>query len=99
MADASRPKASFSISGEIDIDNALALGDELSAEMTRVGSGDFVVDCSAVTFVGSRGLAMMARVQRHAEELGVSLVWLRPNERILHLIGLAGLDPYLQIQV
>ena len=99
MADVNRSTATFAISGEIDIENALAVGEELSAWIDRTDSAEYVVDCSSITFVGSRGLAMMARVQRRAQELGVLLVWSQPSEHVLHVIGLAGLDGYLELRV
>ncbi len=99
MADVRRSKATFAVSGEIDIENALAVGEELCAWIDRACAEEYVVDCSSITFVGSRGLAMMARVQRRAQELGALLVWSRPNEHVLRVIGLAGLDRYLEIRV
>ena len=93
------PPVVVELTGEIDIENALAVGDGLCAEIDAPTSAAVIVDCAQVTFVESRGLAMMARVQRHAQESGVSLVWWRPNESVLSVIRIAGLDPYLTIRV
>ena len=54
--------------------------------------------CSAVTFIESRGLAMMARVQRYAEEAGCRLAWRELPLHALRTIHVSGLDTYLTIE-
>ena len=64
-------------------------------------TGDFeevIVVCTKVTFVESRGLAMMARVQRLAEESGCRLSWRELPLNVLRTIHLTGLDAYLRIE-
>jgi anti-anti-sigma regulatory factor len=51
-----------------------------------------------VTFIESRGLAMMARVQRLANESGCRLTWRALPLHALRTIHLSGLDEYLQIE-
>jgi hypothetical protein len=46
----------------------------------------------------SRGLAMMARVQRFADDAGTDLVWRALPLDVLHTIHLSGLDGYLHIE-
>lgn len=61
------------LDGEIDVSRSGAIGDQICE---RVAAGtSVVVVCASVTFIESRGLAMMARVQRVARESGCRLVW------------------------
>ena len=74
--------------------NAGAIGDRICALI----DGDHavvVVECSAVTFVESRGLAMMARVQRFAEDAGCRLSWRGLSLQVLSTLHVSGLDTYL----
>src|SRR5689334_12896373 len=66
------------LSGEIDVANADAIGDRLCETVDATPAGTrIVVDCGDVPFVDSRGLAMMLRVQRHADAAGHALTWSR----------------------
>jgi hypothetical protein len=49
-------------------------------------------------FVESRGLAMMARVQRFAEDAGCALSWRDLPLPVLRTIHVTGLDTYLRIE-
>jgi len=85
------------LEGDIDVGNAAAIGDEL-VELVASGSATVVVVCSGITFVGSRGLAMMARVQRCADDAGCRLSWRSLPLHVLRSIHLTGLDRYLRIE-
>ena len=84
------------LEGDIDVTNAGAIGDhlcELAANHPAV-----VVVCSRVTFVESRGLAMMARVQRFADESGCHLTWREFPLHVHRALHTSGLDDYLRIE-
>ncbi len=84
------------LEGDIDVTNAGAIGDhlcELAANHPAV-----VVVCTRVTFVESRGLAMMARVQRFAEEAGCELTWRELPLHVHRTLHVSGLDDYLRIE-
>lgn len=84
------------LEGEIDVSRSGAIGDHLCslvAEHLHV-----VVMCTSVTFIESRGLAMMARVQRFTLESGRRLVWRGLPLPALRTIHLCGLDEYLDIE-
>lgn len=84
--------------GDIDVTNATAIGDEL-AELASSGERRVVVVvCSDITFVESRGLAMMARVQRVADDAGCRLTWRALPLHVLRSIHVTGLDRYLRIE-
>ena len=91
-----RGAAEFLLPGDIDVTNAGAIGDRLCELATA--NGVVVVVGSAVTFVESRGLAMMARVQRVAEESGCDLSWRGFPVHVLRTIHTTGLDRYLRIE-
>jgi anti-anti-sigma factor len=88
------------VSGEIDVDSTPGISRRISAAITvsRTTGCRVVVDCSAVTFIESRGLGMMARLQRRADEEGCALVWRRLNTRVLTTIHVTGLDDVLTIE-
>jgi anti-sigma B factor antagonist len=85
------------LDGDIDVGNAAAIGDELVDVVARA-TGNVVVDCSGISFVESRGLAMMARVQRFADDSGCRLSWQALPLHVLHSIHVTGLDRYLRIE-
>jgi anti-anti-sigma factor len=85
------------LEGDIDVARAADLGDRLCALI--LGEYDsVVVHCADVTFVESRGLAMMARVQRFADDAGCQLTWQALPLHVLRSIHLCGLDTYLRIE-
>ena len=88
------------LSGEIDVENTPRIRRRIGAglRVSRATGCAVVVDCAAVTFVESRGLAMMARLQRRADEEGLSLSWRAFNEHVLKTIHVTGLDAYLRIE-
>ena len=84
------------LEGDIDVTNAGAIGDhlcELAASHPAV-----VVVCTKVTFVESRGLAMIARVQRFAQEAGCLLTWRELPLHVHRTLHVTGLDDYLRIE-
>jgi anti-anti-sigma factor len=83
--------------GDIDVGNAHLVGDELT-ELVSGGVDVIVVVCADITFVESRGLAMMARVQRFADDTGCQLTWRGLPLHVLRAIHLTGLDGYLRIE-
>jgi anti-anti-sigma factor len=84
------------LDGEIDVSRAGPIGDQLCELVTA--HPNVVVFCAAVTFIESRGLAMMARVQRFALESDCRLVWRGLPLPVLRTLHLSGLDEYLEIE-
>jgi anti-anti-sigma factor len=98
-ADADAPRtATVRLEGDIDVSNAGEIGERI-CRLLEGNHVEVVVDCSAVTFVESRGLAMMARVQRSAEDSGLRLSWRGFSLQILRTLHISGLDTYLDIEV
>jgi anti-anti-sigma factor len=84
------------LAGDIDVTNAAAIGDHLCELATKHPA--VVVVCGEVTFVESRGLAMMARVQRFADESGCQLTWRDLPLHVHRTLHTSGLDDYLRIE-
>jgi anti-anti-sigma factor len=85
------------LDGDIDVATAGEIGDRL-CELVTAGHDVVVVTCDGVSFVESRGLAMMARVQRFADDAGCCLSWRELPLHVLRSIHLSGLDTYLRIE-
>jgi anti-anti-sigma factor len=85
------------LAGDIDVTNASTIGEELT-DLVASGKDSIVVMCSAITFVESRGLAMMARVQRFAEDHDCDLIWRGLPLHVLRSMHVTGLDRYLRIE-
>jgi anti-anti-sigma factor len=97
LASADAPgSTTIHLRGDIDVGNAHAIGDELTEVVGRNTSVTIV--CSGITFVESRGLAMMARVQRFADDSGCRLSWRGLPLHVLRSIHVTGLDRYLRIE-
>jgi anti-anti-sigma factor len=84
------------LDGEIDVVRAGQIGDQLCELVTA--HPNVVVLCASVTFIESRGLAMMARVQRFALESDCRLAWRGLPLAVLRTLHLSGLDEYLDIE-
>jgi anti-sigma B factor antagonist len=85
------------LDGDIDVSNANEIAERICSLIER-GHDAVVVECSAVTFVESRGLAMMARVQRSADDAGCELSWRALPLPVLRTLHVSGLDTYLRIE-
>ena len=85
------------LDGDIDLATAAKVGDRLEA-LVNSGRDSVVVVCDAVSFIESRGLAMMARIQRLADDAGCHLSWRDLQLPVLRTIHTTGLDTYLRIE-
>jgi anti-anti-sigma factor len=98
LADPNAPgTTTVHLEGDIDVSNAGEIGERI-CQLLEGDHVEVVVDCSAVTFVESRGLAMMARVQRSAEDAGLRLAWRGFSLSVLRTLHTSGLDTYLDIE-
>jgi anti-anti-sigma factor len=85
------------LTGEIDLANATEVGDQICAAMSSDDARPVLVDCSGVTFIDSRGIAMLARVQRTYSAASRSLIWRGFNQHTLKVLRLLGVSDYLAI--
>jgi anti-anti-sigma factor len=81
------------LGGDIDLEKARAIGDDLCNAIHRRGS--ILVDLSGVTFLDSSGIGMMIRVHNYAETWRQAVVWrgARPEQR--RILSLTGVDQVL----
>jgi anti-sigma B factor antagonist len=96
-AQSSRRPLLIELGGDIDLANAAALGDALCDALERTRS-EMVVDLSAVPFIDSRGIAMMARVHEHATRLQCSVTWRGLQPWPAQVVHITGLDAVLFIE-
>jgi stage II sporulation protein AA (anti-sigma F factor antagonist) len=81
--------ARVSLHGELDLDRAGAVADELS-ELPAKGATEVVIDASGLTFIDSSGLRALLTAREQLEQAGASLqlTELSPAvERVLDMTG------------
>lgn len=84
------------VSGEIDMDDATDLREELTAALTASPSG-LDVDLTAVTFCDSSGLHVLLDLNRLALDAGKSLVLTSLSRPVARLLSLTGADHVLTV--
>lgn len=87
---------SVDLTGEIDLANAGAVGDQLLDTINHATNA-VVVDLTNVTFIDSTAIAMMIRVHQHANVRHRTVTWrgARPNQR--RVLDIAGVVRYLNL--
>ena len=82
--------------GEIDLDTAPVLQTTLE---TLEATQHIVVDCAAVEFMDSTGLAVLLRQSSRVRESGGSLFLRRPSPPVLRLLQFCCLENLLESDV
>jgi anti-sigma B factor antagonist len=77
--------------GEVDVYTAPALRDRIS-DLIDAGQHTLVVDLGGVEFLDSTGLGVLVAGLNRAKEVGGSLTLVCPQERVLKLFRITGLD-------
>jgi anti-sigma B factor antagonist len=77
--------------GEVDVYTAPALRDRIS-DLIDAGQHALVVDLGGVEFLDSTGLGVLVAGLNRAKEVGGSLTLVCPQERVLKLFRITGLD-------
>ena len=86
------------ISGEIDHHSAVSVRAEIDSKISSVHPKKTVIELSNIDFMDSSGLGLiMGRYQR-MRAIGGELVLRDPNERILKIFKLAGLEKIVVIE-
>jgi anti-sigma B factor antagonist len=96
---AARRSISFALEGDIDMASVPAIAQPLFDILERGECSEMQVDCSGISFIDARGLSMMARAQRIADESGCRLMWMDPSAELLKILSIAGMYEYLTISV
>src|SRR5829696_7894235 len=81
----------LAVSGEVDVYTAPALRDRI-ADLLDSGQHQLVIDLGGVEFLDSTGLGVLVAGLNRAREVGGSLSLVCPQERVLKLFRITGLD-------
>ncbi|HEY7048628.1 MAG TPA: STAS domain-containing protein [Jatrophihabitantaceae bacterium] len=84
------------VAGEVDVYSAPTLRDRL-ADLIESGDPTVIVDLSGVGFLDSTGLGALVASLKLAEERGGQLPLVCPDDRILRLFRITGLDSVFAI--
>jgi anti-sigma B factor antagonist len=79
------------VSGEVDVYTAPALRDRIT-DLLDAGQQLLIVDLAGVEFLDSTGLGVLVAGLNRAREVGGSLALVCPQERVLKLFRITGLD-------
>lgn len=81
----------LAVAGEVDVYTAPALRDRI-ADLLDAGQQQLVIDLGGVEFLDSTGLGVLVAGLNRAREVGGSLSLVCPQERVLKLFRITGLD-------
>ena len=81
----------LAVSGEVDVYTAPALRDRI-ADLLDSGQHQLIIDLGGVEFLDSTGLGVLVAGLNRAREVGGSLSLVCPQERVLKLFRITGLD-------
>ena len=81
----------LAVAGEVDVYTAPALRDRI-ADLLDKGQQRLVIDLGGVEFLDSTGLGVLVAGLNRAREVGGSLSLVCPQERVLKLFRITGLD-------
>jgi anti-anti-sigma factor len=84
------------VSGEIDLSNATAVGEQLAAAVPNLALG-LVVDLGGVTYLDSSGVSLVfdlaERLRRRQQQLRLVVPEKAPLRRVLKIVNAAGVVP------
>jgi anti-sigma B factor antagonist len=72
--------------GELDIDDAASVAAALAAIAAR--TPEIVVDLAGLEYIGSSGVAALARGRKHARHAGGDLLLAAPQQQVLRVLTL-----------
>ncbi|HEY9476300.1 MAG TPA: STAS domain-containing protein [Mycobacteriales bacterium] len=84
------------VAGEVDVYTAPTLRDRI-ADLLDAGQRRLVVNLTSVEFIDSTGLGVLVGSLNKARELGGSLDLVCPQERVLKLLRITGLDDVFSV--
>ena len=84
--------------GEIDHHSAVIVRTEIDARISQICPQKTVIDLSGIEFMDSSGLGLIMGRYALMQKLGGKLSVKDPNERIVRIFELAGLDKIVSIE-
>ena len=85
--------------GEIDHHSAVSLREELDALILRERPRRFVLYLSDIEFMDSAGLGLLMGRYRLMKELGGTMAIAEPNERVMRILSLCGMERFFEISI
>jgi len=85
----------ITVAGEIDMSNAT----ELAEYIVQFEAGDVALDLTEVTFLDSSGLRALLAAHERIKRGGARLVIRKASDRVLRVLGVAGLDSVLDVEI
>ena len=86
------------ISGEIDHHSAVSVRSEIDRKIAEIRPKRTVIELSGIDFMDSSGLGLIMGRYQKMRAIGGELVLREPNERILKIFRLAGLEKVVIIE-
>ena len=83
--------------GEIDHHSAASMREELDRLILKERPRRLVLDLSCIEFMDSAGLGLLMGRYRLMHDIGGALAITRPNERVLKILRLAGMERFMEI--
>ncbi|MBQ9098357.1 MAG: STAS domain-containing protein [Clostridia bacterium] len=83
--------------GEIDHHSAVGLREDLDALILRERPKRLVLDLSRIEFMDSAGLGLLMGRYRLMCDLGGEMAVEKPNERVMKILRLAGMERFFEI--
>ena len=84
----------FTVTGQININNAAYMKQELEKHIAS-GSINIVINMCSVTFLSSTGIRTILSIYKKTKELGGKLLIENPSECVRNVIGMVALDEML----
>ena len=86
------------LSGEIDHHSAVRIRSEIDDKISHMRPRKAIMDLSLIDFMDSSGLGLIMGRYMKMQAVGGVLVLREPNERILKILKLAGLEKIVNIE-
>ena len=83
--------------GEIDHHSAVYMREELDKLILKERPRRLVLDLSCIEFMDSAGLGLLMGRLRLMHDIGGVMALTRPNERIMKILRLAGMERFMEI--
>lgn len=89
-------RSGVTVTGEVDISNALVLEDYLNDKI-RSEQQDLVLNLAGLSFIDSSGLAVLLNTRRLLLSFGRSLVLVSPSQVVMQVLEITGLATVFEI--
>ena len=86
------------LKGEIDHHGAVSVRSRIDAKISETSPKKTVIDLSGIDFMDSSGLGLIMGRYALMQKMGGALSVKNPNERIVRIFEMAGLDKIVEIE-